>query len=98
MALEVEFTQRSEDNLDKIIAHIELLWSSKVKMDFLAKLSEQLQLISEMPYLYPASSLKKDIRRCIVHKHTALYCRIESERIVVITIQDTRTNPDDLKL
>ncbi|MCU0340238.1 MAG: type II toxin-antitoxin system RelE/ParE family toxin [Spirosomaceae bacterium] len=98
MALEIEFTHRAEHNLEVILAYLEVKWSAKVKTDFLAKLSEQLFLISEMPFLYPASSVKKDIRRCVVNKHTAVYYRIEAERILVITIQDTRMNPENLQL
>jgi plasmid stabilization system protein ParE len=96
--LEIEFTHRAERNLEAIVAFLKERWSAKVKIDFLAQLSEQLVLISEMPYLYPVSPTKKDVRRCIVHKHTALYYQIQSDKIVVVTIQDTRINPDNLTL
>ena len=98
MSLDVVFTGRAEANLDKLIAYLESNWPAKTKVDFLAKLSEQLYLISKMPYLYPASGLKKELRRCLVNKYVAVYYRVEETRIVVITIQDTRINPESLKL
>lgn len=98
MSLEIVFSNRAEANLDKMIAYLEANWPAKTKMDFLAKLSEQLYLIVEMPFLYPASELKKELRRCLINKNVALYYRVEKTRIVVITIQDTRINPENLLL
>lgn len=95
MSLEVVFSTRAEVNLDKIVSYLESNWPSKIKVDFLVKLSEQLYLIGKMPYLYPASKQKKSLRRCLINKNTALYYRVEKTRIVVITIQDTRMNPDN---
>ena len=51
MSLEIVFSNRAEANLDKMIAYLETNWPAKTKMDFLAKLSEQLYLIGEMPFL-----------------------------------------------
>lgn len=96
--MEIEFTYRAEQNLEAIVNYLGLRWSSKIKTDLLAKLSEQLFLISEMPYLYPASPTQKNIRHCIIHKPTAQYYQVEPDKIILITIQDTRMNPDDLNI
>lgn len=76
MSLEVVFSSKAEANLDKMIAYLEAHLPTKTKIDFLAKLSEQLYLIGEMPFLYPASELKKGLRRCLINKNVALYYRV----------------------
>lgn len=59
MALDVVITKRAEQNLDLIVSYLEENWTNKVKVNFLAQLSERLYLLSEMPYMYPASETKR---------------------------------------
>ena len=68
-------------------------FSKNVKQNFLLKLSKTIELISKSPLMYPASKLKKDIRKCVVTKYTTLYYKINENEIEVITIQDSRQNP-----
>lgn len=67
-------------------------------MEFLAALSEKVNAISQMPHIYIASRKKKGIRECVINKHTMLYYRVTPKAIEIVTIQDTRSNPDALTL
>jgi addiction module RelE/StbE family toxin len=98
MALEVVISERAEKNLDAIVHYLSANFSEKVKMDFLAQLSEKVQAISQMPNMYRASKKKKGVRECVINKYTLLYYRVTSTAIEIITIQDTRRNPDTLDL
>jgi plasmid stabilization system protein ParE len=98
MALNVIISARAEKNLDAIANYLSATFSEKVKMDFLAQLSEKVNAISHMPHMYRASRKKKDVRECVINKYTMLYYRVMPTAIEIITIQDTRCNPDDLEL
>jgi hypothetical protein len=43
------------------------------------------------------SKIKK-IRRCLVSKQNAIYYRIIENTVEILTIHDTRRNPDNLNL
>jgi plasmid stabilization system protein ParE len=98
MALHIIISERAEKNLDAIIHYLSASFSEKVKMDFLAQLSEKVQAISQMPHMYRASKKKKGVRECVINKYTLLYYRVTPTTIEIITIQDTRSNPDALDL
>jgi hypothetical protein len=42
-------------------------------------------------------SEKRKIRRCLITKQNALYYRIADNTVQIITIHDTRRNPNTLK-
>ena len=96
--LKVTISARAEKNLDDLVEYLESKWPAKVKKEFLKKLLNSVTLISKNPYLFPASEKKKEIRKCILTKHNSMYYRVMKDEIEIITIQDNRRNPDDLKL
>lgn len=83
--------------MDKIVAYLELEWSERVKQNFINKLFKAIQQIADKPMMYPTSEIKKNIRRCVVSKHTTVYYKFSSKELEIITIQDNRQNPAFLK-
>ncbi|QRR03105.1 type II toxin-antitoxin system RelE/ParE family toxin [Dyadobacter sandarakinus] len=60
-------------------------------MDFLARLTGQIDLISRMPYLYRVSAKQPNVRECILNKHTIIYYQVvNDEKVVILTIRNTR--------
>jgi plasmid stabilization system protein ParE len=98
MKLKVVISQRAENNLDMIVAYLENNWSARVKKNFILKLSKTVDLIAQSPFIFPASEIKKNVRRCVVTKHTILYYNVRNKEIEIITIQDSRQNAAFLKL
>lgn len=45
------------------------------------------------PKSFPASKIKKGIRRCVVTRQTSVYYRIQNESIEIITVIDNRQDP-----
>lgn len=97
MNYQVEISKRAEENLDKIAKYLEQNFSNSVKMDFLIKISEHLQLLEIMPYMNRKSAKQENIRECIVNKQTIMFYRITENIVEIITIQNSRMNLDDLK-
>ena len=83
--------------LDKLLHYLENEWSEKVKQEFINKLDKTFNLIKTYPESSQKSGIKKGLYRCIVTKHTTLYYQFNSNTINVITIFDTRMNPEKLK-
>ncbi len=66
---------------------------------FISKLTEKIKQISTQPESCPKSLRFDNLYKCVVTKQTTFYYRIlaEREEIEIITIFDTRQNPDELK-
>ncbi|MEO7988572.1 MAG: type II toxin-antitoxin system RelE/ParE family toxin [Chryseolinea sp.] len=96
--MKVTISERAERNLDNIVLYLETKWSVRIRDRFLGVLSMKIEQIVKTPHMYEASSKKKAVRRCVVTKHTALYYKAKKEEIEIVTIQDTRQNPNKLKL
>lgn len=98
MQYQIYISETAEKNLENIFLYLQKEWSEKVKNDFKSKFLHYLDLIKKDPFIFPSSSIKKEIRKCIITKHNAMYYRVSGNIIEIITIQDTRQNPDNLKL
>jgi plasmid stabilization system protein ParE len=64
-----------------------------VTQKFIEKLIKTINQIANTPSMCPESEIKKNVRRCVVTKHTILFYRVNKKEIEIITIQDTRQNP-----
>ncbi len=98
MKYKVSISEHAITNLEKIFEYLVQNWSDKVNDNFKKILQSKINSLSENPYMYPESSIKSGIRKCVVTKHNILYYRILSDEIEVITVHDSRQNPKSLKL
>ena len=94
----VIISERAENNLDNIVNYLLIEWNEKVKDMFLIRLKKVVTLLSINPYLFQEYSKKKRIRKCFITKHNAMYFRIVDNSVEIITIHDTRKNPNALKI
>ncbi|MBO0938733.1 type II toxin-antitoxin system RelE/ParE family toxin [Fibrella sp. HMF5335] len=93
-AYEVVFSERAITKLDGIVDYLAKHWSQQTKTDFLSVVSDKIQLLSTMPYMYRASDYLSGCRECIVNRQVILYYRVNDERkqIEIITFQSSRSN------
>lgn len=59
---DVLITTQAEADLDEIIEFIRQQWSDSIKTDFLAALSQTMQLLTTMPFMYRASEVEPTVR------------------------------------
>ncbi|MFD2569687.1 type II toxin-antitoxin system RelE/ParE family toxin [Spirosoma soli] len=90
----VYFSAEAENQLEELVAYLGEHWSQQVKTDFLALLSEKLELISQMPEMYRKSEKRPGLRECVVNRQTILYYRISAEDIEVVAVLSSRRSPD----
>ncbi|GAB2581504.1 type II toxin-antitoxin system RelE/ParE family toxin [Spirosoma areae] len=91
----VYFSAEAESQLDELATYLGEAWSQKTKTDFLALLSDKLELISQMPEMYRKSEKRPGLRECVINKQAILYYQIQPEAIEVVAILSTRRGSDE---
>ena len=73
-------------------------WNLQTRDKFIKKLTSKVKQISDHPNSCPMSTEFKGLFKCVVSKQTTFYYRILSAKneIEIITIFDTRQNPEKL--
>lgn len=96
MSRKVVISKTAEKKLDKLLDYLSQKWSVTVKRAFVKKLDSTIKIINNQPEIFPESKKGKGLRKCVITKQTTLYYRYNSKRINVVTIFDTRQNPNKL--
>ncbi len=86
----------AEKKLEKLFEYLIKEWSVKAKKDFVEKLDSSIEIIKNQPEIFPESKKGKSLRKCVITKQTTLYYRYNSKRINIVTLFDTRQNPNKL--
>ena len=97
--MKVFLSELAENKLLKLNDFLLENWSLKVRNDFIKKLTSKIDQLSEQPESCPESLEFKGLFKCVVTKQTTLFYRINFDRkeIEIITVFDTRQNPDKLE-
>lgn len=96
MSRKVVISRTVEKKLEKLFEHLIKEWSVKVKNDFVTKLDSTIEIIKNQPEIFPESKKGKGLRRCVITKQTTLYYRYSTKQINIVTLFDTRQNPNKL--
>ena len=97
--MKVFLSELAENKLLKLNDFLLENWDLKVRNDFINKLSSKINQILEQPESYTQSFEFKGLYKCVVTKQTTFYYRInfDKKEIEIITVFDTRQNPDKLE-
>ena len=96
MSRKVVISKTAERKLEKLFEYLIKEWSLKVKKDFVEKLDSSIEIIKNQPEIFPESKKGKSLRKCVVTKQTTLHYRYNSKRINIVTLFDTRQDPNKL--
>jgi plasmid stabilization system protein ParE len=97
--MKVFLSELAESKLLKLTDYLIENWNLKTRDKFVEKLSNKINQIASQPKSCPQSSEFKGLYKCVVTKQTIFYYRISNElqEIEIITVFDTRQNPNKLK-
>lgn len=97
--MKVYLSEIAERKLLDLTDYLLRKWNLKVKNDFVDLLTSKINQISNQPESCPVSKEFAGLYKCVVTKQTTFYYRIDLklEEIEIITMFDTRQNPDKLK-
>ncbi|MBK8582361.1 MAG: type II toxin-antitoxin system RelE/ParE family toxin [Flavobacteriales bacterium] len=90
--LRVEWTARSERDLAGIHEFILLRWTVREADAFLGQVIDFERRIAKWPKGFRRSERNKQHRLGLVHRNTMAVYRVFRDRIVIITLFDTRSN------
>jgi plasmid stabilization system protein ParE len=98
MIKEVILTPIAERDYELVLDYLFNKFGILVMDDFIKRLEKVCQLISQDPEIYPYLDKAKQIRKCVVTKHNVIYFKEYDTTIRIITIFDTRQNPNKLDM
>ena len=91
--MKIRFSELAAYKLQLITKYLEYEWNVSVKENFVSKLNTTIKNIAVSPKMYPASMLDKNLRKCVLTKHTSIFYEIQKEAIFILTIIDNRQDP-----
>ncbi len=96
--MQVFLSELAQSKLLRLSHYLLEEWSLKTRDNFILKLTDKIKQISIQPDSCPKSTKYEGLYKCVVSKQTTFYYRIlrQSNEIEIITIFDTRQNPDKL--
>lgn len=92
-----KFSDIADKNLQILLEYLVENWSLKVKSDFIIKLDATIEMLKSNPESFPKSKKQKGLHKFVITKQTTLYYTFNSKEIFIITLFDTRQNPNKIK-
>jgi len=97
MALQIKWTENALEDYRKVVYYLLEAWSIEIASKFIDLLEERLERLSIFPEIGIQSSKNREIRAIVITKHNKLYYRNTKDYIEVLSIFDTRQNPQKNK-
>ena len=98
MEYKIIWTLRASDNVEQTLLYLQSEWTEKIAFDYYENLLVIILLIKKYPYSFPLFIVDKKNRCCPVTKHNMIYYKIVEGEIFIVTVFDTRQNPNSLEL
>lgn len=97
--MKVFLSELAESKLLKLNDYLLEKWNLKVRNDFIKKFNSKINQISNQPKSCTKSSKFGGLYKCVLTKQTTFYYRINNlkNEIEIITVFDTRQNPNNLE-
>ena len=90
----VYISARVKERMKQLAEYIYDEFGSKSEKCFLDKLNRSINIIIQNPYSFRVCDNMTDIRMCVVTSQNILYYTITNEQIRLLSLEDTRMNPD----
>ena len=97
MDYKIFWTEEAIRNLDEIIEYLHFKWTQREVDNFKAKLSKQIDLIHQNPYLFPVSSFQPRLRKAVLSKQTTIFYEVKDQTIYLVYIFVNYKSTDRLK-
>lgn len=97
MAYNLRWSEESLNNLDEIIDDIRRKWTEKEVDNFKRKLSHQLDLIIQNPFMFPASIQRPELRKAVLSKQTTIFYKIEEDIVFLTYLHLNKKDFDNTK-
>jgi plasmid stabilization system protein ParE len=92
------WTDNALKELQKTIEYLEENWTEKELRNLAKNLEKTLTLISQNPYIFQASDVKKDVRRSVILTLNTMYYKVSENNVEILSFFSNRQNPKKRKL
>ena len=96
MVKPVFITPSAKNDLDNILSYLAENWNISVLENFLALYEVKINLIAQYPTRYPILHEESKLRKAVLTKHNIILYREKTNKIEIISIFDTRQDPDKI--
>ena len=93
MALKIKWSKRADKKFDKILDYLLINWGDSVTTQFVRKVYEFLDILSEHPEIGSLENNEKQIRGFTIVKQVNIFYRVKESYIVLLDFFDNRQNP-----
>lgn len=97
MKRKIVLTKTAEKRLNDLLEYLENDWSATVKLRFISKLEQRLEIVKDKPEAFPVSTVKKGLYKCVITRQTTVYYTYNEIKIYILTVFDNRQDPNKLK-
>ncbi len=89
-------SQKAEKQMENIFQYVEAKFSERIRKELAKMIYNCFKLIENDPELFSFSDYNNSLRKCVVSKRTTVFYQIRKENIVVVSVFDTRQNPNKI--
>ena len=97
MGYKIRWSDQSIKNLEEILDDIKSKWTEKEVNNFKSKLSHQLDLIVQNPFMFPDSKIKPGLRKAVLSKQTTIFYQIINKVIYLTYIHINLKDINNIK-
>jgi len=92
------WSERAQEEFDKMQDYLLSEWGEEISKRVLTEISQTITRIQNHPEQFPYIKPTKKIRRCIASPQTLIYFQELKDSIVIVSLFDNRQNPKKRKL
>lgn len=96
MALEIEWTETAEHQLDGIIEYLETNWTTKEIKQFFTKLEQGVETISARPKQQKKSLRKDGTYEYQLSPETTIFYTFDTKQVTILLLWSNRMDPGKL--
>lgn len=97
MDYNLHWTEEAVNNLERILNHLDQNWTQKEVSNFKLKLSKQLELITQNPFIFPKSLIHPRLRKAVLSKQTSIFYEVKDDNIFLAYLFINRMNIERIK-
>lgn len=89
---------RAKSKIAQTIDYLFENWNITVQENFTFEVERCIRIITKNPYTFAIDHHIPKVRKCTVTPLNILYYMIQENNIVVLSLEDTRMNPENIRL
>lgn len=94
MALKILWSKRADKKFDKILEYLLEEWGERITGNFVKKVYNFLEILSEYPEIGTIENEEKGIRGFTVVKEIDLFYKVTGDKIILLDFFDNRQSPE----